>query len=84
MIVAGTGTLASSLDWGMSELMQNPRVMDKLQREIREPFHGRATISEGDFEASELPYLKLFIHQGEPPATPPSATPGAPGVRRGL
>ncbi|KAF7082469.1 LOW QUALITY PROTEIN: hypothetical protein CFC21_086338 [Triticum aestivum] len=71
MFVAGTGTLASSLDWGMSELMQNPRVMDKLQREIREAFHGRATISEGDIEASELPYLKLFIKENlrlHPPA----------------
>ena len=31
MFVAGTGTLASSLDWGMSELMRNRSVMDKLQ-----------------------------------------------------
>ncbi|CAD6211642.1 unnamed protein product [Miscanthus lutarioriparius] len=33
MFTAGTGTLASSLDWGMSELMRNQRVMGKLQRE---------------------------------------------------
>jgi cytochrome P450 len=31
MFVAGTGTLASSLDWGMAELMRNRSVMDKLQ-----------------------------------------------------
>lgn len=71
MFVAGTGTLASLLDWGMSELMRNPRVMDKQQREIREAFRGRATISEGDIEASELPYLKLFIKENlrlHPPA----------------
>uniref|UniRef100_M8BN33 Cytochrome P450 71D8 n=1 Tax=Aegilops tauschii TaxID=37682 RepID=M8BN33_AEGTA len=71
MFVAGTGTLASSLDWGMSELMRNPRVMDKLQREIRVAFRGRATINDGDIEASELPYLKLFIQENlrlHPPA----------------
>uniref|UniRef100_A0A453IA34 Cytochrome P450 71D10 n=1 Tax=Aegilops tauschii subsp. strangulata TaxID=200361 RepID=A0A453IA34_AEGTS len=71
MFVAGTGTLASSLDWGVSELMRNPRVMDKLQREIRVAFRGRATINEGDIEASELPYLKLFIKENlrlHPPA----------------
>jgi cytochrome P450 len=63
MFVAGTGTLASSLDWGMAELMRNRRVMDKLQGEIREAFRGKATVTESDIEASGLPYLKLVIKE---------------------
>ncbi|XP_051208931.1 premnaspirodiene oxygenase-like [Lolium perenne] len=64
MFVAGTGTLASSLDWGMAELMRNRRVMDKLQGEIRQAFRGKAAISESDIEASGgLPYLKLVIKE---------------------
>ncbi|KAI4979884.1 hypothetical protein ZWY2020_016637 [Hordeum vulgare] len=71
MFVAGTGTISSSLDWGMAELMRSPRVMGKLQRELREAFRGRVAIGEGDVEAGDLPYLKLFIKENlrlHPPA----------------
>jgi cytochrome P450 len=57
MFTAGSGTLASSLSWGMSELMRNKRVMSKLQGEIRQAFHGKATVTEADLQASSLPYL---------------------------
>lgn len=63
MFTAGTGTLASSLDWGMSELMRNQRVMGKLQREVREAFRGQAAVSEADIQAADLPYLKLVIKE---------------------
>uniref|UniRef100_A0A0D9VDS7 Cytochrome P450 n=1 Tax=Leersia perrieri TaxID=77586 RepID=A0A0D9VDS7_9ORYZ len=63
MFTAGTGTLASSLNWGVSELMRNPRVMNKLQGEIREAFHGKSYIGEDDIQASNLPYLRLFIKE---------------------
>ncbi|XBI42716.1 hypothetical protein VPH35_107570 [Triticum aestivum] len=63
LFVAGTGTLTSSLDWGMSELVRNPRVMDKLQCKIREAFRGKAAISEGDIEARDLPHLKLVVKE---------------------
>ncbi|KAM3295598.1 hypothetical protein ACQJBY_038087 [Aegilops geniculata] len=71
MFVAGTGTISSSLDWGMAELMRSPRVMGKLQHELREAFRGRAAISERDIEAGSLPYLKLVIKENlrlHPPA----------------
>ncbi|CAL4923343.1 unnamed protein product [Urochloa decumbens] len=61
MFTAGTGTLASSLDWGMSELMANERVMSKLQGEIRAAFRGKAAVTEADIQAADLPYLKLVI-----------------------
>jgi short-subunit dehydrogenase len=41
----------------MSELMRNERVMSKLQGEIRQAFHGKATVTEADLQASSLPYL---------------------------
>uniref|UniRef100_J3LAW5 Cytochrome P450 n=1 Tax=Oryza brachyantha TaxID=4533 RepID=J3LAW5_ORYBR len=63
MFTAGTGTLASALNWGMSELMRNPRVMSKLQCEIRQAFHGKAAIGEDDIQVSNLPYLRLFIKE---------------------
>uniref|UniRef100_A0A453NAP4 Uncharacterized protein n=1 Tax=Aegilops tauschii subsp. strangulata TaxID=200361 RepID=A0A453NAP4_AEGTS len=71
MFVAGTGTISSSLDWGMAELMRSPRVMGKLQRELREAFRGRAAIGEHDIDAASLPYLKLVIKENlrlHPPA----------------
>ncbi len=45
----------------MSELMRNPRVMTKRQGEIRKAFHGRVTVGEDDIQASNLPYIRLFI-----------------------
>ncbi|OEL15448.1 Premnaspirodiene oxygenase [Dichanthelium oligosanthes] len=63
MFTAGTGTLASALSWGMSELMRNKRVMNKLQGEIRQAFHGKVTVTEADLQSSSLPYLKLVIKE---------------------
>lgn len=64
MFTAGTGTLASALSWGMSELMRNERVMNKLQGEIRRTFHGKATVTEADLQSGCcLPYLELVIKE---------------------
>ncbi|CAN6324828.1 unnamed protein product [Urochloa humidicola] len=67
MFAAGTGTLASALGWGMSELMRGERVMGKLQGEIRGAFRGKATVTEADLQvqaaSSSLPYLKLVIKE---------------------
>ncbi|EAY85016.1 hypothetical protein OsI_06375 [Oryza sativa Indica Group] len=63
MFTAGTGTLASALNWGMSKLMRNPRVMTKLQGEIRKAFHGKVTVGEDDIQAANLPYIRLFIEE---------------------
>lgn len=78
MFTAGTGTLASSLDWGMSELMRNEEVMSKLQHEIREAFHGKAAITEVDIQGANLPYLKLVIKEMLR-LHPPGTTLGASG-----
>lgn len=58
---AGTDTSATVLEWAMSELMKNPRVMKKAQAEIREAFRGKKTIRESD--VYELSYLKSVIKE---------------------
>ncbi|KAF8727837.1 hypothetical protein HU200_018401 [Digitaria exilis] len=63
MFTAGTRTLASTLSWGMSELMRNERVMDQLQGEIREAFRGMVSVTEADLQTRSLPYLKLVIKE---------------------
>nr|ACM69384.1 putative ferulate 5-hydroxylase [Phyllostachys praecox] len=71
MFAGGTGTSASALEWGMSELMRNPEVMKKLQGQIREAFRGKAVVTEGDLQTSNLRYLKLVIKEAlrlHPPA----------------
>uniref|UniRef100_A0A0E0CHY9 Cytochrome P450 n=1 Tax=Oryza meridionalis TaxID=40149 RepID=A0A0E0CHY9_9ORYZ len=57
MFTTGTGTLASVLNWGMAELMRNPR------GEIRKAFHGKVTVEEDDIQAANLPYIRLFIKE---------------------
>ncbi|KAK3149393.1 hypothetical protein QOZ80_3AG0216790 [Eleusine coracana subsp. coracana] len=71
MFAGGTGTSASAMEWAMSELMRNPEVMKKLQGQIREAFKGKAVVTEGDLQASNLRYLKLVIKEAlrlHPPA----------------
>ncbi|KAJ1293666.1 hypothetical protein BS78_01G086300 [Paspalum vaginatum] len=71
MFAGGTGTSASAMEWGMSELLRNPAVMKKLQGQIREAFQGKAVVTEGDLQASNLRYLKLVIKEAlrlHPPA----------------
>ncbi|KAK1436677.1 hypothetical protein QVD17_02459 [Tagetes erecta] len=59
--VAGTETMQISLEWALSELIKNPRVMKKLQGEVSEIAQGRSTVSEEDVE--KMPYLKAVIKE---------------------
>ncbi|KAM3346809.1 hypothetical protein ACQJBY_021034 [Aegilops geniculata] len=77
MFGGGTGTTASAMEWGMSELMRNPRVMKKLQGQIREAFKGKVVVTEADLQESNLQYLKMVIKEAlrlHPPA--PLLVPG--------
>ncbi|KAJ4704078.1 Cytochrome P450 [Melia azedarach] len=61
MFAAGTDTSAITATWAMSEMMRNPRVLNKAQTEAREKLKGKKEISEADIQ--ELSYLKLVIKE---------------------
>ncbi|XP_059659141.1 premnaspirodiene oxygenase-like [Cornus florida] len=58
---AGSETSATTIEWAMSELLKNPRVMEKAQAEVREAFTGKSNIDEADVQ--ELNYLKLIVKE---------------------
>ncbi|KAK6158775.1 hypothetical protein DH2020_006089 [Rehmannia glutinosa] len=62
IFAAGTETSSTTIDWIMAELIRNPRVMSKVQTEIREKFKGSTKIGEADVQ--KLKYLKLVIKEG--------------------
>ncbi|XBI97396.1 hypothetical protein VPH35_017773 [Triticum aestivum] len=59
MFVAGSETSSTTLEWAMSELVRNPRVLHKAQAEVREALHGRSKLVEGDLAGGRLSYLNL-------------------------
>ncbi|KAL6865314.1 hypothetical protein ACP4OV_016465 [Aristida adscensionis] len=61
IFAAGSETSSTTLEWAMSELVRNPRVMQKAQAEVREAFKGRHKLREADIE--KLNYLPLVIKE---------------------
>ncbi|KAL7122296.1 hypothetical protein ACP275_01G036800 [Erythranthe tilingii] len=61
MFSAGTDTSSTAIDWTMTELMRNPRVMAKAQAEVREAFKETEPIDEGNTQ--HLKYLKMVIKE---------------------
>ncbi|CAI9087634.1 OLC1v1021753C2 [Oldenlandia corymbosa var. corymbosa] len=61
MFIAGTETSATTISWAMSEMIRNPRVMEKAQAEVRGVLQGKSRIRDKDL--NELSYLKLVIKE---------------------
>lgn len=61
MFVGGTDTTSTTLEWVMAELMKNPNVMKKVQKEIRNVVGNKAKIDMKD--ADEMIYLKCVIKE---------------------
>ncbi|XP_051126312.1 salviol synthase-like [Andrographis paniculata] len=58
---AGSETSATTLDWAMTELLKNPSVMDRAQREVRAVFDRKGHVNESD--VNELKYLNSVIKE---------------------
>ncbi|TQD90067.1 hypothetical protein C1H46_024382 [Malus baccata] len=50
MFSAGSETSATTLEWAMSELMRNPRIMKRVQAEVRQNSEVTDTVQIGGFE----------------------------------
>ncbi|KAK4376030.1 hypothetical protein RND71_006707 [Anisodus tanguticus] len=61
IFIAGTDTSATTIEWAMAELILNPRVMKKVQQEVRQVAKGKRKVQETDL--SKLVYLKLVIKE---------------------
>ncbi|PKU64767.1 Cytochrome P450 71D7 [Dendrobium catenatum] len=65
ILLAGSETTATTLEWAISELVLNPTIMKKAQREVREAFCCDMTKIIGDEEwtSNKLSYLQLVIKE---------------------
>ncbi|CAL9097008.1 unnamed protein product [Musa acuminata var. zebrina] len=61
MLGGASETSAGIMEWAMSELMRNPRVMRRLQEEVRETVGEKGKVTEKDING--MNYLKLVIKE---------------------
>uniref|UniRef100_A0A2N9HUW4 Cytochrome P450 n=1 Tax=Fagus sylvatica TaxID=28930 RepID=A0A2N9HUW4_FAGSY len=61
IFTAGSETSATTVDWAMSEMIKNPRVMKKAQAEVREVFNRRGKVDETSI--NEMKYLKSIVKE---------------------
>ncbi|CAL9761200.1 unnamed protein product, partial [Musa acuminata subsp. burmannicoides] len=61
MLVGGTENSSIVIEWAMSELMRNPKIMEKAQKEVMEELKGKNRIQETD--VVELNYLKSIVKE---------------------
>lgn len=61
MITAGMDTTAISVEWGMAELIKNPRVQQKAQEELDRVIGSERILTEPDF--TNLPYLQCVAKE---------------------
>ncbi|XP_020249566.1 cytochrome P450 71A1-like [Asparagus officinalis] len=61
MFTAGIDTSYITLEWSMAELVRNPKVMKKLQDEVRGKARGKDMIRDEDL--SKMSYLKSVIKE---------------------
>ncbi|GAB4858558.1 hypothetical protein Ancab_040369 [Ancistrocladus abbreviatus] len=59
--LAGSQTSSTTLEWSMSELLRNPKILEKAQAEVRKVYEGKGTVDESRLD--ELKYLKLIIRE---------------------
>lgn len=63
MFIGGTDTTSTALEWAISEIIKHPRVMKKLQEELKQIAQGRQRITEEDLEKTQHPYLDAVLKE---------------------
>ncbi|XP_004288803.1 PREDICTED: cytochrome P450 71D11-like [Fragaria vesca subsp. vesca] len=61
IFTAGSETSSTTVDWTMSELIRHPKIMKRVQDEVREVFNRTQQINETSIR--EMKYLKLVIQE---------------------
>ncbi|XP_044472685.1 desmethyl-deoxy-podophyllotoxin synthase-like [Mangifera indica] len=61
VFTAGSDTSSTTLEWALSDMLKNPRVLEKAQAEVRSVFQTKGTVDEGGLH--ELKYLKAAIKE---------------------
>ncbi|KAK7369398.1 hypothetical protein VNO80_11435 [Phaseolus coccineus] len=61
MLAGSTDTSATAIEWTLSELLKNPRVMKKLQMELESVVGMKRKVEESDLE--KLEYLDMVIKE---------------------
>ncbi|KAI3923525.1 hypothetical protein MKW92_010829 [Papaver armeniacum] len=61
VVVAGTDTSATTLEWAMSEVIKNPEVMRKAQEELDEVVGKNSIVEESHM--NQLPYLEAVVKE---------------------
>ncbi|XP_042008274.1 salviol synthase-like [Salvia splendens] len=61
MLGAGGETSATTMDWAMSEMLKNPRVLQKAQEEVRKAFDEDGYVDEA--RITQLKYLKSVVKE---------------------
>nr|UTU07508.1 cytochrome P450 71CD4 [Ailanthus altissimus] len=61
VFAGGTDTSSTTTLWVMSELMRNPKVMEKVQAEVREMLKGKTEIYESDIQ--DLTYMRAVMKE---------------------
>ncbi|KAG5536995.1 hypothetical protein RHGRI_024434 [Rhododendron griersonianum] len=61
MLGGGTDTTVTTLVWTITELLRHPKVMKKLQDEVREIARGKPNVTEDDLE--KMHYLEAVVKE---------------------
>jgi biphenyl-4-hydroxylase len=61
MLIGATDTSATSIEWTISELLKNPRVMKKVQKELETVVGMKRKVEESDLD--KLEYLNMVIKE---------------------
>lgn len=61
MFAAGTDITFITLDWGMTELIMNPKIMERAQAEVRSIVGERRVVMESDLP--QLNYMKAVVKE---------------------